>query len=349
MQRRGGGAVKPLLLWILIVCAMAPAQALPAAAVQGADEPVRRTTLLAGPAFFARDGETYRLTLRATDDPRNTDSVTMTIRRTRDPDGAARSRQAHSRQFEAADTVTASDNLDQAAVDTAGKIAPHGEVDLEFTATRPPQEASCYGADRTIRRGRVKGTLRFSPGGRFGDVVVTSMKARLDSVEGTCGPGTGTPPGSPVPSCPPAGQSLWWEDGRFLGHAFKPAGRAALVVYASRERTLDMDDSSTDGYLTDNLVARLPRSHGAFAQDLFTARVRGEPGTDVRRRVSFEASTPMRRVVTECTPTQETVERRRRGTITGTLRFDFVIGPDVHLDGRRLAARVERRTVRPLE
>lgn len=303
----------------------------PAPAAAEADSQ-RVTTLIAGPVTFQRGDEIYRLTIHGTDYPQDSDSVDMTIRRTRDPDdtGPAVSRQTHTRVFEALDMVSSDPDLEHASVVTDDKLAPHGEITVEFTPTAAGERAPCYGGKRTVRKGRIDGTVRFASGTAFGEVVIESMRARLDAVEGACAVMS-----RPPPPCQRPGWWLWAQDPDVRMSAFK--GRRAVVVTAGREAELPTQDPATDGYVMESSATRLPLDHARFAADLSSATVRGLRGTDVRRRATFSATSRLDRAVFDCyDETRQTVERRRRGTIGGTMRFAFFIGPDETLVDRPL-------------
>lgn len=323
---------------LLVVGLAAP----PAPAGAAAAESQRVTTLIAGPATFERGGETYRLTMRATDDPDGSDSIEMTIRRTRDPDrdGPAVSRQMHTRVFEAPDMASSEPGLEHASVVTDDKLAPHGEISVEFTPTAAGERAPCYGGKRTVRKGRIDGTVRFASGTAFGEVVVESMRARLDSVEGACAPGP-----FPPQACQRPGWWLWAQDGDLRMSAFK--GRRGLAVVAARESNLPTQDPATDGSVMERSVTRLPLDHARFGPDLGAATVRGLRGTDVRRKAAFSAASGVRRDIFDCDETRETVERRRRGTVEGTMRFAFFIGADERLIDRPLHGSLTRFRNRP--
>lgn len=337
--------MKPTIIATVVALATVAAPA-PTAATDmpraTAAEESRVTILFAGPTSFQRGGETYRLKLTILDHGSD-DSITMTLRRKRDPDGAgpAVSRQVHTRDFEAPDTMTTEPGLDHAAVVTGEKLAPYGEITVDFTPTSAAQRAPCYGARRTVRTGRIDGTVRFASGTGFDDVVLPSMRARLDSVEGgICGHG------DPLPSCERTSRYLWAEDGDFRMAAFST--RRRLVVHAMREQRLPLRYSDTDAYVLEAAVTRLPIDHARFAPDLSSVTVRGMPGTDVRRRARFSATSGTRRDVYGCDAEREIVQRLRRGTLTGTMRFAFFVGADEHLADRMLQARLTHTRNRPI-
>jgi hypothetical protein len=337
--------VKAIIITVIVALASTAAPAPVAAVPSGsttAAEPYRVTRLVAR-GSFERGGETYRLTIRATDEPEDLDSIEMTIRRTRDPDGdgPAVSRQAHTRIFQALDMMSSESDLEHASIVTDDKLAPHGDITAEFTPTAAGERAPCYGGKRTVRKGRINGTVRVASGTAFGEIVVNAMRARLDSVEGAC-----LPPSIPPPSCPRSGRSLSAQDRDLRMSAFE--GRRRLTVIARRESNLPTQDRATDGYVIDSSVTRLPLAHARFAADLSRATVHGLRGTDVRRRVTFSATSAVRRGVEDCyDPARETVERRRRGTVRGTMRFAFFIGPDERLADRNLQGSLTRRRNRP--
>ena len=325
---------------VLLACALWAA-ALPL--VAGADSPGASYRLVTRQVTFVHDSETYRLRLFASSSG-DDDRVSVRIARARNPDGAGplRSVQSHMYFFDAANMVAASASGDGLTIDTGERIAPYGAIDMAFTADTDAT-ASCGDLEHT-RGGELTGAMAFKTHSPLGTIEVSSVRAKVTKHEPEpC------PHGDPPDTCPQAGWFLLTRAGRSFGATVmkRPQG-ARATVSARRDRSLALTDEDSWGYVARDLTTWLPADRARLTRDMSKAVVRGAPGTDTPGRLVFDAATDIRRASGRCETNRRFVMRSRRGTLSGSMVFDFFLGADRDLAQQPLAAhayrlRVERR------
>jgi hypothetical protein len=268
--------------------------------------------------------------------------VSVRISRTRNPDGAGplRSVQRHTYTFDDDNLVTANTVGDAMTIDTGDRLDPYGKINMSFTADSGVTD-SCQGVEHT-RRGELTGTMIFKTQSSLGAFAIPSVRATVtkhDPEPEGCGH-------YDTDACPVAGAYLSAQGTRnFESYVAKRPGRARARVVAARERSISLPDTQVFAHVTREIRTWVPAEHARFTQDLSKAVVRGAAGTDTPGRLVFAAATEARRQGARCEGTRRFVMWSRRGTVTGSMVFDFFIGLDRDVGHRPLRGRALRFTI----
>ncbi|MDP9405735.1 MAG: hypothetical protein M3O86_03915 [Actinomycetota bacterium] len=294
-------------------------------------------------ATIRRDGVDYQISLDAFQFA-DTESLSVTLSRTRNPDGVRFASQSHTWDFQLeGDRFNIRDDLSRATIDTGRQLGRFGRIDVVFEKTGPI-ERSCDGLNRE-REGRLSGTFRFDTGTeKFGTITMLPRPARLFADEAVnCFDG-GLPP---TPSCPTPTRSVF--GGRSRGpdmnlSAFEFDGSGSAFVDVSWFDSLGL----AGGTLFHSISASVPSDRVSISDSLGSATIRGARGTFFSGTARFDATDPALSNASPCGEggNKEAVSRFRQGRITGDFRADSFIGADRKLSDGRLRATADRTFVR---
>lgn len=304
-------------------------------------------TLRSDPVTVVRDGVRYKMRITAGEQIlTGYDHVTLIevlLWRTKDPSGPALGTQSDLTYFYVnGDTLTHRDDLTRARLLTGARLGDFGKLDLTFTSSS--DRRSTCGDQIKSRTGTLSGTVAFrTQTTAFGQITNVPDTAKLsvdrrdfaDWELDHC-PGDG-------PQCSEPKRMMNAESSGGRLDVTEADGAAFAAVTAVRPFQRLKDDGEDIGTRMRTVESRVPAENFSVAADLSGARLEGEPGTFLRGVTRFAQSGSVLETPQTCGGIDYLL-RTRQGTVTSSLRPDFLTGTDRLFDSadQASAARFRR-------
>lgn len=273
----------------------------------------------------AKDGNTYLMTMSAYEYGGEGDSVSISLSRTKNPDGTGPLKATQTVDYNfniTGNRFTHGDNsLQNAAVDTAGEMGVYGTMDLKFNDDGSLVKR-CNGHIRQ-RAGVISGTMSFKTNTNlFGTITKRPARATMTwSDGGECGTTTTVPCGSSYRSV---------NAGRF---ASKPLSISGSKVEGAKTANASAFASNgllnKEGTMLRYIYATLPASNLTVPNGLGSASLQGAKGTWLSGTMNYKAAAPAHTSPPQnCGTSKETVDSGSNGNATGNFTADFFVGPN---------------------